>query len=207
MTAILTGAVAASFLVAGPAAGQMKKWNLASANPAVSLSGETSNHFVKLVKEKTGGTIDITPHFGAALGYKGRDQYSAVEDGAVTFASTAFDKIVGLAPIYELQSLPFLTPTIKETKAMFDAARPYYEKAFNGANQTLLIRRPVDAARDLGQEAHPQRRGPEGPEDAHLRRDRSEDVQARRRLPDPARVAGRGARSQHEYDRGGTDVG
>jgi TRAP-type C4-dicarboxylate transport system substrate-binding protein len=116
--------------------------NLANPNPATSLSGETDQMFVDLVKKKTNGAVNITAHFGGALGYKGRDQYTAAEDGAIAFASTPFDKIVGLAPIYALQSLPFLTPTVNETKTMFDVAKPYYEKAFNGANQTLLYGAP-----------------------------------------------------------------
>ena len=129
--------------VVGIASGaEVIKMNLANPNPAVSLSGETDKLFTELVKKNTAGTVEVTPHFGGALGYKGRDQYTAVEDGAVAFGSTPFDKLVGFAPIYELQSLPFLTPTVAETKAMFDVARPYYEKAFNGANQTLLYGAP-----------------------------------------------------------------
>ncbi len=118
------------------------KMNLGNPNPATSLSGETDQMFTDLVRKKTNGTVDITPHFGGALGYKGRDQYTAAEDGAIAFASTPFDKIVGFAPIYALQSLPFLTPTVAETKAMFDVAKPYYDKAFSGANQTLLYGAP-----------------------------------------------------------------
>ena len=116
--------------------------NLGNPNPASSLSGETDQMFTNLVKKKTDGAVDITPHFGGALGYNGRDQYTAAEDGALAFASTPFDKLVGFAPIYALQSLPFLTPTVAETKAMFDVAKPFYEKAFNGANQTLLYGAP-----------------------------------------------------------------
>lgn len=139
----LTGAFTAALVLAGAAtAGEVMKWNLASPNPSISLSGETGHLFCKLLKERSGGKLDVTPHYGAALGYKGRDQYSAIEDGAIEFASTAFDKIVGLDPIYELQSLPFLTPTIQQTKAMFESAKPYYEKAFNKANQTLLYGAP-----------------------------------------------------------------
>jgi TRAP-type transport system periplasmic protein len=118
------------------------KLNLANVSGANSLPAMADQIFAKAVAEKSGGRIEVVTHPGGALGYKERDQYTAVEDGAVEIANTPFDKLVGLAPIFELQSLPFLTPTIPETKTMLDVAKPWYEKAFNNANQTLLFGAP-----------------------------------------------------------------
>ena len=118
------------------------EFELADEYPANSLPAQTDARFVELVREKTDGQIEITPHFGGALGYKSRDHYTAVRDGAIALASTPFDKLVGFEPIYALQSLPFVTPTIEQTEALFEVARPYYEAAFNRANQTLLLGGP-----------------------------------------------------------------
>lgn len=129
-------------LMTGASAQDMMKFDLANAFPESTLPAQSEKNFVKLVEEKSDGSVIITPHFGAALGYEGREQFSAVRDGAVALASAPFDKYVGFAPIFALQSMPFLTPTIEKTKTLFDIARPYYEKAFNEANQTLLLGEP-----------------------------------------------------------------
>ena len=137
----LGGAYGVTTLVA-PATAADFKFNLANVSGANSLPAMADKIFADLVAAKSGGRIEVVSHPGGALGYKERDQYTAVEDGGLEMANTPFDKLVGLAPIFELQSLPFLTPTIAETKAMLDAARPWYEAAFNQANQTLLFGAP-----------------------------------------------------------------
>ena len=137
----LGGAYGLATLVA-PATAADFKFNLANVSGANSLPAMADKIFADLVAAKSGGRIEVVSHPGGALGYKERDQYTAVEDGGLEMANTPFDKLVGLAPIFELQSLPFLTPTIAETKAMLDAARPWYEAAFNQANQTLLFGAP-----------------------------------------------------------------
>ena len=118
------------------------KFNLANVAPANSLPAMADGNFAKAVMKKSGGRIEVVTHPGGALGFKERDQFTAVADGALEMANTPFDKLVGLAPIFALQSLPFLTPTVAETKVMLDVARPWYEKAFNGSNQTLLFGAP-----------------------------------------------------------------
>lgn len=133
---------AAGMALAGLVQAAEYDFNLADEYAATSLPGQTDSHFAELVKDKSGGRIEITTHPGGALGFKSRDHYEAVRDGAITFASTPFDKLVGFAPIFTLQSLPFVTPTIEKTEIMFDVARPYYEAAFNQANQTLLLGAP-----------------------------------------------------------------
>ena len=116
--------------------------NLANEYPASSLPAQAEQYFADQLKQRTGGRIEVKLHFGGVLGYKSRDHYNAVLDGAVQLASTPFDKLLGLAPIYALQSLPFVTPTIEKSETLYRVARPYYESAFNKANQTLLFGAP-----------------------------------------------------------------
>lgn len=129
-------------LVAQSTAAQEFKFNLANEYPAASLPALADKDFADLLKARSGGRIEVTLHLNGSLGYKSRDHYNAVLDGAVQLASTPFDKIVGLAPVYALQTLPFVTPTIEKTELLFQITRPYYEAAFNKANQTLLFGEP-----------------------------------------------------------------
>jgi TRAP-type C4-dicarboxylate transport system substrate-binding protein len=138
----VVSAAFATVLGAGLAQAADFKFNLANEYPASSLPAQAEQHFVDELKKRSGGRIEIVLHLGGSLGYKSRDHYTAVLDGAVQLASTPFDKIIGFAPIYALQSLPFVTPTFDQTEALYHVARPYYEAAFNKANQTLLFGAP-----------------------------------------------------------------
>ena len=135
-------AVLTTALMARPSEAQEFKFNLANEYPATSLPALADKDFADLLKARSGGRIEVALHFNGSLGYKSRDHYNAVADGAVQLASTPFDKIIGLAPVYALQTLPFVTPTIQKTDVLFQITRPYYEAAFNKANQTLLFGEP-----------------------------------------------------------------
>jgi TRAP-type C4-dicarboxylate transport system substrate-binding protein len=119
-----------------------EKFNFSFGNAATSHPNQTNLKFVELVKERTKGQIDIIIHAGSSLGYKERESYLAVRDGAVEMGGSPFDKLIGLQPVYELQSLPFLTPTIESTKAMWEAALPWYEEAFKKDNMILVFGAP-----------------------------------------------------------------
>jgi len=104
--------------------------------------GVANQHFADLVREKTKGTVDITCHFGGALGYTSREGYDAVEEGGVDMTSFAFDNLVGLHPVYNVHSLPFVARTFDEAWVLYQVARPYHDKALKEANQILLMSAP-----------------------------------------------------------------
>ena len=118
------------------------KFDLANEYQASSLPGQTDADFAKFVALTSGGQIVITNHPGGGLGFKSRQHFEAVTDGAVPIASTPISSLEKIEPIFDLQSLPFITTTVNETEAMFIIAKPYYEKAFNKHNQTLLYGAP-----------------------------------------------------------------
>lgn len=136
--------VGAAILIAAGAAHaeQNFKLNMAMQYGPTATIGIANQHFADLVKEKTKGTVDITCHFGGALGYTSREAYDAVEEGGVQMTSFAFDNLVGLHPVYNVHSLPFVARTFDEAWALFHAARPYHDKALEGANQVLLFSAP-----------------------------------------------------------------
>lgn len=136
-------AVAISLTSASAALAQAKyKLDMAHSYPAATLSGQSDQEFVRLLKEKTNGAVEITIHFGGSLGIQDRDHWTAVEDGVVPLANTPTDKFIGFDPSFGVQSMPFLTPGLKEAKDMLDVARPYYERALGKAHQILLYTTP-----------------------------------------------------------------
>ena len=118
------------------------QWDMPNEYGATSLPAKADGLFAERVMEKSGGKIVITNHFGGALGYKSRDHWSAVEDGAVPIASTYTGVFAGIDPIFQLQSLPFVATNPKESKALLDAMRPWLETAFATGGQKYLFGAP-----------------------------------------------------------------
>lgn len=139
---IVSAALALSVGIGIQAASAQVQWDLANEYPPTSIHAQTADRFVELVSEKTGGSIDITAHHGASLGYKSVDQFDAVGDGAVQVASSFIGPWAGIDPIFVLTSLPFLAPTVEEARALYEAAKPAYEEALDKANQVFLFATP-----------------------------------------------------------------
>ena len=136
------GGIAALFAVSSAVLAAEFKFDLANEYQASSLPGQTDADFAKAVTITSGGRIEVTNHPGGGLGFKSRQHFEAVMDGAIPIASTPFSSLEKIEPIFDLQSLPFITTTVNETEAMFIVAKPYYAKAFNMHNQTLLYGAP-----------------------------------------------------------------
>lgn len=136
------GAAFALSLSAVPVAAKKVKLNLTLDNADVSLPNQANKKFAEEVAKRTNGEVEIVIHAGGSLGYKGRESFFATQDGAVEIGATAFDKLVGIEPVFKLQSLPFLTTTVKQTQTMFNVARPYFQKAFAKSGMTMLYGSP-----------------------------------------------------------------
>jgi len=126
----------------GMASAKTFKFDMANEYPPKSIHGENDSYFSKILKEKSGGKIVITHHFGASLGYKSKDQFDAVTDGAIPIADTYVGPLRGIHPIFLLSSLPFMAKTIDQAKILWTVSRPYYEKVLNKSNQILLFASP-----------------------------------------------------------------
>ncbi|GGD19394.1 TRAP transporter substrate-binding protein [Aureimonas glaciei] len=118
------------------------KWDLANEYPPNSVHAQTVDTFVAALEKASNGEIDVTAHHGASLGYKSVDQFDAVGDGAIQLASSFVGGWAGIDPVFLVSSLPFLAPTTEDTRALYEASRPYYEKVLDDANQVFLLATP-----------------------------------------------------------------
>ncbi len=137
-------AMAVLLMVAVPALAHEhgEQWALANEYPATSLPGEGDEAFAKLVADETQGSVSVVTMPDAKLGYKSREQLKAVADGKIAMADTFGGAIAEAEPVFGLASLPFIAPTIADARALYDAARPSYEAAFERHNQKLLYSTP-----------------------------------------------------------------
>lgn len=138
-TTLLSAAV---FSVATAAGAAEYKWDMANEYPAGSIQGKADKHFARLLEEKSGGRVEITHHFGGALGFKSADQLDAVGDGIVTMANTFIAQLSGINELFLLPSLPLLTDGADDARALYEISRPHYDAVFEKYNQKLLYASP-----------------------------------------------------------------
>lgn len=129
-------------LLAAPAAAETVRWDMANEYQDTSIHGEAQKVFADVAREESGGTIDITNHFGGAIGYKSKEHFDAVADGALPAANTSMGQVAGIEPIFLLSSLPFLVENAEQARLLWETARPTYEKVFEDNNQVLLYASP-----------------------------------------------------------------
>jgi TRAP-type C4-dicarboxylate transport system substrate-binding protein len=130
----------AGLLVASTATiAQTIKWDMTEAFPPTSISGIAAGEFARLVKEKTGGKIEITVHYSGSLGLGERDILTAVEQGVVPLSSTILDKILSTMPLASVQFIPFMAGNLKDGRAIWAAQRPFAEAHLAKLNQVLLF--------------------------------------------------------------------
>ena len=138
--ALLAGAFAAGSPAMAPA--QEVAWDMPNEYGETSISGEADKVFAERLAANSGGRIVITNHYGGSLGYKSKDHWAAVEDQAVPIASTYTGVFTGFDPIFLMNNLPFMATDPTQSKALIDAARPWYAEAFAKGNQVLLLTEP-----------------------------------------------------------------
>ena len=135
-------AAAVATLGLSSAGAQDVKWDMPNEYGESSITGEADKLFAARLAKNSDGRIVITNHFGGSLGYKSKDHWAAVEDQAVPIASTYTGVFTGFDPIFLLNNMPFMATDPVQSKALIDAARPYYAEAFAKGNQLLLLTEP-----------------------------------------------------------------
>lgn len=139
---IVSATFAMSVGMGAQAASAQMQWDLANEYPPNSVHAQSADTFIAALEKATNGEIDVTAHHGASLGYKSVDQFDAVGDGAIQLASSFVGGWSGIDPIFLVTSLPFLAPSATDTRALYDAAKPYYEATLDEANQIFLFATP-----------------------------------------------------------------
>ncbi|MDA8586064.1 TRAP transporter substrate-binding protein [Rhodobacteraceae bacterium] len=131
-----------SFGLSLPALAQDVRWDMANEYNENSTHGIGQLVFSETLSETTDGAIEITNHFGGSIGYKSREHFDAVADGALPIANTSMGQVAGIEPLFLLSSLPFLVKDAEEARLLWEVGKPYYEDVFAANNQVLLYASP-----------------------------------------------------------------
>jgi len=106
--------------------------------PATAVSSEADAFFADAVKRRSDGRIVVRPIPDAKSGLRSRDQLKAVSEGKFAMANSVGGTLGDEDPAFLLSSLPFVTPTVADARALYEAAKPLYDRLFAERKQKLL---------------------------------------------------------------------
>jgi len=118
------------------------KMNLNCIYPASNFHTQGAMDFAKKVEKYTDGEIQIAIQPGGSLGYKGSELLKAVKDASVPMSDILMGVVSGSEGIFGLSTYPRIVKSYAEARKLYEAARPYYEKACEKWNQKMLYAAP-----------------------------------------------------------------
>lgn len=132
----------ASAWVRTAAAAPAVTWTLIDEYPDTAIPGQADAFFAEAVARETAGKVAITPLPGAKSGLRSRDQVQAVKDGRYAMANSFGGALADESPVFLMSSLPFVTASAAEARALYEKSLPIYEKLFAERGQKLLFVTP-----------------------------------------------------------------
>lgn len=118
-TATIVGAIMATTAFAD---GHAQSWDMPMAYAATNYHSEQGVIFADLVREYTGGAIDITVHPGGSL-FGGGDIKRAVQTGQVPIGERFMSAHANEAPLLGWDNLPFIATSYEDNARLWEAAR------------------------------------------------------------------------------------
>lgn len=113
-------------------------WNFTDEYQKNSVTGEAAQFFAKRIDELSGGKMKIVLHHGGSLGYKSKDNFDAVGDGAVEAANSFTGAWQGYDRVFMISLQPFVATSIDEAKTLYEVVKASYDDVFTKNNQKLL---------------------------------------------------------------------
>ena len=135
------------------------KWDLPSGYGTNTFQVQNLQQFAEGVDKATGGKLKIIVHPNASL-FKANEIKRAVQSSQVPAGEFILSGAANEAPIFGVDSIPFLATSYAESKRLDDASRPALAKTLAGQGikllytvpwppQSLYSAKPVNGLKDL----------------------------------------------------------
>lgn len=132
------GCLVTSLALAAAQASAQQKWDMVNEYGATTLMGRSDKYFGDLVKESTGGAVQVVNQYGGALGIKSNSMLKSVGTGAVQLGNFPIQAASGDSQIFSISNLPFIVGSPKEAFTLQDVMRPYISAAVAKQGARLL---------------------------------------------------------------------
>jgi len=113
------------------------RWDLPAAYPVTNFHTQVLQQFAQNVAEFSKGKLAITVHANASL-YKAPEIKRAVQGGQAQIGEILLSNFANEDPLFELDSLPFLTTDFASSWRLYQAQKPYLEKKLAAQGMLLL---------------------------------------------------------------------
>ncbi len=142
MTVMLRACVAAIFAATlSTAASAQNKWDLPTPYPAGNFHTKNVVQFTQDVDKATNGSLKITVHPAGSL-IKHADIKRSVRQGTAPIGEVLVSLAANEAPVFGLDSVPFLATGYDSSKKLYAAQRPFLEKQIDKEGLMLLFSVP-----------------------------------------------------------------
>ncbi|MBO0903161.1 TRAP transporter substrate-binding protein [Jiella sonneratiae] len=131
---------AGAIALPGMAAAQTA-WDMPTPYPEGNFHEKNIAQFVEEVNQAAGDAVKITVHNNQSL-IKHPDIKNSVRDGIVPIGELLVSRLSNEDPIFGVDSVPFLATSYEEAKKLYDAQKPFMEKALQKQGLKLLFSVP-----------------------------------------------------------------
>ncbi len=129
-------------LVVGMTAGaSAQSWDMPTPYPDGNFHTINISQFADDVREATDGALDITVHSAGSL-IRHPEIKRSIHSGIAPIGEVLVSLHANEAPIYGLDSVPFLATSYDDARALYEAQRPALEEALAEEGLTLLFSVP-----------------------------------------------------------------
>jgi TRAP-type C4-dicarboxylate transport system substrate-binding protein len=150
--------ILAAVAIAGTASAQVK-WDLPSGYGVNTFPVQNLQQFAEGVEKATGGKLKIAVHANASL-FKANEIKRAVQSTQVPAGEFILSGAANEAPVFGVDSIPFLATSYAEAKRLDEASRPLLVKTLAAQGikllytvpwppQSLYSAKPVSTLKDL----------------------------------------------------------
>jgi len=155
---LFTAATLGTLLVAGSALAETK-WDMPTPYGDGVHHTQNVRQFADDLRAATGGELNIVVHSGASL-IKHPEIHRAVRTGQVPIGEMFMGLLGNDNPVFKADNIPFLASDFASAKKLWDASRPFIEKALQKDGLMLLYavpwppqgfytKQPIASAADL----------------------------------------------------------
>jgi TRAP-type C4-dicarboxylate transport system substrate-binding protein len=123
------------------AASAQTQWDLPTNYGASAFHTRNIVQFAADVEKATGGSLKITVHPGGEM-IKHAEIKRAVSDGKAAAGEVLISLAAGEAPVYGVDSIPFLATGYDGARKLYEAQRPYLERQLAKEGLVLLFSVP-----------------------------------------------------------------
>lgn len=135
-------ACAALVVAATSATAYAQKWDLPTRSNSDNYLTQNIKTFADDISAATEGKLSITLHPEDSL-IKQPDVKRAIRSGQVAIGEVQLAMFANEDPLFEIAGLPFLTPTLDDSRRLLTISRPYLDKALDKQDIMLMIVAPV----------------------------------------------------------------